>query len=48
MDTQDRDELTMNVALTFIRLCDEKIGDMSTYCILIAHSVSTKDLLKAS
>ena len=38
---------SMDVTLSLICLCHEKIGDVTTNVILITDGISTKDLLKS-
>lgn len=38
---------SMDVTLSLICLCHEKVGDVTTNVILITNGVSTKDLLKS-
>lgn len=41
------ERLTVNVALSLVRLRDEKIGYMSSNMILVADCISTEHLLKS-
>jgi hypothetical protein len=41
-------ELAVNVALAFICLRDEEIGDMATDMVLIADRISSKNLLQST
>lgn len=39
--------LTVDVALSFIRLRHEQVGHVPSNAILVAHGISTKDLLQS-
>lgn len=39
--------LTMDIALSFVRLSHKQIGDMPPDSVLIAHGISAKDLLES-
>lgn len=41
-------QLTVNITLTFVRLCHEQVRNMSTDVVLVADSVATEDLLQSS
>ena len=41
-------ELTVDVTLTFISLCDEKIRNVPADVVLIARRVAAEDLLKSA
>ena len=41
------ERLTVNVALAFIRLCDEEVRNMSSDVVFVAHGIAAEDFLQA-